>query len=155
VNSTIFLSSFLHQTFLSLAQKRRLLEFKVRMDLAMYASRSSPAINLSEIHTYAPLHPSTTTSSADPWDAIIARVNEFPDDGHAAKLVRALAHGQKICEPYEGREEFRVKGRDWLRMGHMAIDSVEMTKRFGMNGTWVRSAGFEEAWADVPLRSQL
>lgn len=82
------------------------------------------------------------------------RVCEFTDDGHSAKLIRALAHGQRICAPYEGKEGFRVKHDDWLRMGHMAIDSVENSERLGTR-TWVRSAGFERAWEGVPLRAQL
>ena len=133
------------QSWLGTADKARLLEWKIRMDLVMYASRRSPDIRLDDIRSYQPKQPS------DGWDAIEDRVCQVIDDGHAPKLIRALAHGRKICEPYEGREEFRVKGEDWLKMGHMAIDSVESAR-----GTmWVRSAGFEEAWEAVPLRAQL
>ena len=114
------------------------------MDLAMYASRRSPQIRLDEIRAYTPKHPSG-------WEGIGDRVCQVMDDGHAPKLIRALAHGEQICKPYEDREEFRVKGSDWLQMGHMAIDSVEDAG----NATWVRSAGFEEAWENVPLRAQL
>ena len=89
------------------------------------------------------------------WDAIQDRVCEFPDDGHAAKMIRALAHGQRICEPCEGRDAFRIKHDDWLQMGHMVIDSVENTERFEGVGRWVRSAGFEEAWEKIPTRAQL
>lgn len=83
------------------------------------------------------------------------RVCVFNDDGHSAKLVRALAHGQKICGPYEDKDEFRVKHDDWLQMGHMAIDSVEDTEKFPNVPHWARSVGFEEAWEKIPLRSQL
>lgn len=117
------------------------------MDLAMYASRRCPPILLDEIRSYKPKQPSN-------WDGVVDRVCDFFDDGHAAKLIRALAHGQRICQPYEDREEFRVKAEDWLQMGHMAIDSVENTRRFDVS-TWVRSAGFEEAWENIPIRSQL
>ena len=68
--------------------------------------------------------------------------------------MRALAHGQRICEPFEGKEEFRVKRDDWWKMGHMAIDSVENTERFHV-AHWVRSAGFEKAWEQIPVRAQL
>ena len=131
-----------------LENKIRLLEWKVRLDLTMYASRKSPDMRLDEIREYKPRHPSG-------WEGIEDRVVNFYDDGHAPKLIRALAHGQKICKPYEGKESFRVKHDDWLQMGHMAIDSVENTRKFSDVSTWVRSAGFEEAWEKVPLRSQL
>lgn len=132
------------QDWLGDANKARLLEWKIRMDLAMYASRRSPEIRLDDIRAYKPKHPSG-------WDAIEDRVCQVIDDGHAPKLIRALANGQRVCQPYEDRPEFRVKADDWLQMGHMAIDSVEDAT----GETWIRSAGFDEAWENVPLRAQL
>ncbi|KAK5164076.1 uncharacterized protein LTR77_010167 [Saxophila tyrrhenica] len=147
VNSSIFFPAFLKQAWLSDQNKARLLEWKTRLDLAMYASRKCPDIRLDEIREYKPRHQSG-------WDGIQDRVCDFNDDGHSAKLIRALAHGQSICKPYEHKDEFRIKHDDWLLMGHMAIDSVENTKTKGVS-TWVRSAGFDEAWKDIPLRAQL
>ena len=132
------------QDWLSAEIKARLLEWKIRMDLAMYASRRSPEIRLDDIRAYKPKKPSG-------WGGIADRVCQVIDDGHAPKLIRALANGQQVGKPYEDLPEFRVKGDDWLQMGHMAIDSVEDAR----GETWVRSAGFEEAWEGVPLRSQL
>jgi len=143
VNSSIFYSSFLKQQWLSDANKVRLLEWKVWNDLAMYASRKSPEIHLDEIKNYKPTQPSD-------WNKIIERVRSMEDDGHAAKLVRALAHGQQVCAPYEEKAEFRLKKDDWLQLAHMTIDSVQTG-----GPEWVRSAGFDEAWEKVPLRSQL
>lgn len=143
VNSSIFYSSFLKQNWLSDANKVRLLEWKVWNDLAMYASRKSPELHLDEIKNYKPKQPSG-------WDKVIERVRALEDDGHASKLVRALAHGQQVCAPYEAKPEFRLKQDDWLQLGHMTIDSVE-----GDGPNWVRSAGFDEAWEPIPLRSQL
>lgn len=147
-NSSIFYSAFLKQDWLSDANKARLLEWKVRLDIAMYASRKCPDILLDDIRSYRPKQPSG-------WDGIHDRVCTFYDDGHASKLIRALAHGQQVCKPYEDRKEFRVKHDDWLQMGHMAIDSVENTERFENVSHWVRSAGFDKAWENIPLRSQL
>jgi hypothetical protein len=109
----------------------------------MYASRKSPEIHLDEIRNYKPKQPSG-------WDKVIERVRGLEEDGHAAKLIRALAHGQEACALYEDKPEFRLKKDDWLQLAHMAIDSVQAE---GPN--WVRSAGFDEAWESVPLRSQL
>lgn len=74
------------------------------------------------------------------------RAVRFDDDGHTSKLIRALAHGEIICREFEAKEGFRVRGEDWLQLGHMAIDSVE---RGGEGEIWVRSAGFDEAWEAV------
>jgi len=145
VNSSIFFSAFLKQPWISTANKIRLLEWKARNDLAMYASRRSPDILLDEIESYKPKHPSS--ESADPWAGVFERIGRFEDDGHAAKLIRALAHGQSVCAPYEDREEFRVKNRHWLQLGHMVVDSVEAGEP-----TWVRSAGFDEAWEEIEDR---
>ncbi|KAL8923063.1 MAG: hypothetical protein Q9172_003309 [Xanthocarpia lactea] len=135
VNSSIFFSSFLKQPYLNPQHKIRLLQFKAYLDLAMYASRRAPQPLLNEITHYHPKHPQQS------WDGIIKRVLEHEDDGHASKLVRALRHGEEICRSYEGDERFRIKGDMWVKLGHMAIDSVEDTGE-----PWVRSAGFDEAW---------
>lgn len=119
VNSSIFFPALLRQPWLSRENKVRLVEWKVRLDLAMYASRGSPTLDLEEIRSYKPKQPSG-------WDQVMDRVCTLPDDGHASKLIRALAHGQRICEPYETRRpEFRLRGNDWLQIAHMVIDSVE------------------------------
>jgi len=143
VNSSIFYTSFLKQKWLSDANKVRLLEWKVWNDIATYASMKSPKIHLDEIRNYKPKQPSD-------WDKVIERVRALDDDGHASKLIRALAHGQQACAPYEHKPAFRLKKDDWLQLAHMAIDSVQAD---GPN--WVRSAGFDEAWEPIPLRSQL
>jgi len=146
VNSSIFFSAFMKQEWLSRENKVRILEWKGRNDLAMYASRRSPKILLDEIVNYEPKEPVSGGPEKD-WEALFKRVKDFDDDGHAAKLLRALAHGKQICKKYEGGEEYRIKGDMWEKLGHMAIDSVQAD-----GAHWVRSAGFDEAWEDVPDR---
>jgi hypothetical protein len=149
-NSSLFFTRFLDLPFLSTETKIRLLEWKGRSDLVLYASRGSPALSADEIVSYQAKRPSANgngNGSGDVWDGIISRVSQFEDDGHAAKLVRAVAHGKRVCEKWEGGEEFRVKGEMWDRIGEMVIDSVEAG-----GPTFVRSAGFEEAWKEVPER---
>lgn len=74
------------------------------MDLCQYASRGSPTLLLEEIANYVPRRQESSN-----WDAIFERVNKIDDDGHACKLVRALAHGERICAPWEKNERFRVR----------------------------------------------
>jgi hypothetical protein len=145
VNSSIFFSAFLKQPWLSTENKIRLLEWKGRNDLTMYASRRSPDVLLDEIENYQPKR--SAKEESNQWAGIFERVINYDDDGHATKLVRALAHGQVISEPYEHKESFRIKKGMWLQLGNMAIDSVEAGKP-----EWVRSAGFPEAWDNVPER---
>jgi hypothetical protein len=142
VTSSIFWSNFLSSsnTFLTSVTKRRLLEWKVWNDIVMYASRHSPALLLSEITDYTPKQDSD-------WDKIVSRVTSLEDDGHASKVIRALANGQKVCQPYEDKPGFVIKSDAWRKIGHMAIDSVEAGEPH-----WVRSCGFDKAWESVPLR---
>jgi hypothetical protein len=139
VNCNIFYSAFLKQDWIKDDEKRRLLEWKGRNDLVMYASRRAPNILVDEIRQYRPKKPGSD---------VFQRVLEIDDDGHASKLVRALANGKEVCEKYEGKEGFEVKDGMWDQLLHMAIDSVDETKP-----EWVRSAGFEEAWKDVKERT--
>ncbi|MCJ1369866.1 hypothetical protein MMC20_001078 [Loxospora ochrophaea] len=138
INASIFFTSFLKQPWISPENKVRLLEWKVRLDLAVYAAQGSPEPLLDLISRYKP---KKQPSSGDQWTAIFQRANEVEDDGHANKLVRALAHGEMICKPYEENEKFRITGKMWQQLGNMAIDSVEDT-----GNHWVRGAGFDEAW---------
>lgn len=142
VNCSIFFSNFISSAnaFLTPAVKRRLLEWKIWNDIVMYVSRGSPPLLLDEVTNYKPAKDSD-------WDRIIERVRGHDDDGHAAKLVRALAHGEQACKKYEDKPGFVIKGDLWRKLGHMAIDSVDAG-----GPTWVRSCGFEEAWEPIPLR---
>ncbi|KAF2124120.1 hypothetical protein P153DRAFT_302625 [Dothidotthia symphoricarpi CBS 119687] len=138
VNLSIFFCSFLQQPWLSSANKVRLLEWKIRVDLAMYASPRPPKLLLDEINNYK----SKQNSS---WGNIFKRVKIYHDDGHACKLIRALANGEEVCKKYEDKEGFIIKGDMWRKLGNMAIDSVEAG-----SPDWVRSG----AWSSVPMRDQ-
>lgn len=138
VNLSIFFSAFLRQPWLSTPNKIRLLEWKIRVDLAMYSSPRPAKLLLDEITNYR----SKKDSS---WEDIFKRVRAYHDDGHACKLVRALAHGEQVCKKYEHKDGFVIKGDMWRKLGNMAIDSVEAG-----SPDYVRSG----AWSSVPLRDQ-
>lgn len=145
VNSSIFFSSFLHAPWISAKNKVRLLEWKARIDLCMYASRRSPEPLMDEIVNYRP-----AKARQSSWSQIYKRACEFCDDGHGSKLVRALSNGENISKPFEGDPKFRIdSSRLWQQLGNMAIDSVEDS---GSN--WVGSAGFDEAWESFGDRSR-
>lgn len=147
VNSSIFFSTLIKEPWLSEEDKCRLVEWKGRTDLALYVSRACPEPLLDEIKNYQP------KQRDGGWAGITRRVDQLPDDGHASKLVRAIAHGEQACKPYENLPDdvFPLKGDMWELLGHMAIDSVENSQE----DHWVRSAGFDQAWDDVPERAKL
>ncbi|KAE8449639.1 hypothetical protein EG329_007969 [Mollisiaceae sp. DMI_Dod_QoI] len=161
VNSSIFFPTFLSLSFLDMESKLRLLNFKVWLDLAMYPSRRSPALLLDEVSGYVPAKlPAETevtngqgTAKDTEWPGIFERLFNFPDDGHAVKLGRAVANGERVSKEYENEDWCKIKGFMWEKIGNMVIDSVEDT-----GAHWARSVGFAEAWKeyeDRPRRAQL
>ena len=143
-NCSIFFPTFNSLPWLSTANKVRLLEWKGRLDLAMYASRRSPPLLLEEIATYVP----TKLEAGDAeWKGLFQRLFEFDDDGHAAKLARAVAYGEVASKQYESEDWAKIKGFMWLKIGNMVLDSVEDTGEH-----WARSVGFDEAWENYEDR---
>lgn len=112
LNSSIFFSKIVKLPYLDQQSKLRLLEWKGRMDLLMYTSRGTPDLLLEEVAKYP---------AKENWSQIFARSVAHPDDdGHLAKLTRALAHGQKVCEPYESSNpQMPIRGDVWLRIGNI------------------------------------
>ncbi|WEW56145.1 hypothetical protein PRK78_001580 [Emydomyces testavorans] len=139
VNSAIFLPVFVSQSWISQRNKQRLLEWKGRMDLLTYVSRACAEPRINEITDYKPIK-----SWEETFTTAFANGRE---DGHAAKLMRVLAYGEKLCEPYADRSGFPIKDDMWLKLSNMVADSIQ-----GPEALWIRSAGFPEAWEGVPER---
>ena len=70
------------------------------------------------------------------------------------KLIRALKNGEDVSRPYEGREEFRMKGEWFLQAAHAAMDSSSaQPMRYVQHFDIIRLVGFEEAWEKVPIEA--
>ncbi|KAK9367926.1 hypothetical protein V1509DRAFT_105481 [Lipomyces kononenkoae] len=141
LNCSIFLPALFSIPSLSLGSKIRLLEWKGRMDLAMYVSRASPKLLLDDVTNY---------KSHKAWKAVFDSVVKLEDDGHVSKMTRAVAYGEKVCKPFEGGGKgkgFMIAGDMWLNIGNMVIDSAESPEE-----RWVRSTGFDEAWSKFENR---
>jgi hypothetical protein len=136
-NSAIFYPCFSTASYIPAEFKVRLLNWKAWSDLLSYAARRAPQLmSPTQLASYSPQQPGG-------WRSIFDRAINFADDGHAAKLVRAVAEVDKMSGGWKTDD-----GRDvWKAIGHMAIDSVEAP-----GPTWVRNSGWEEAWGDVPER---
>jgi hypothetical protein len=124
VNTSIFFWSFLEQPWLRDTDKTRLLEWKGRVDLAMYASRRAPPLHPEDINQYR-TPDIQAVSRADQWRDIFERVSKDPEDGHASKLVRTLAWSEKLSTDFEQCEAFAVKGDMWLKIAHMGKVRVQ------------------------------
>ncbi|OJD17364.1 hypothetical protein AJ78_02549 [Emergomyces pasteurianus Ep9510] len=115
VTSTIFLASFVSQPWISIQNKLRILEWKGRVDLMMYASRGAAELRREEITNYEPKLS---------WEEVFAQAINHPrEDGHASKFVRTLAYGEKLCKQFElddrYREAFLVRGDMWIKLANM------------------------------------
>lgn len=103
LNASIFYPTFFAKIpSLTAAQKARLLEFKVRSDLATYASRGSAKLLPREVISYKPKDTlagenAKRYGALGPWSNIYPRFRRLPDDGHAIKAIRALAWGEQLC----------------------------------------------------------
>lgn len=137
VNSSIFFPIFNAQPWLADASKRRLLKLKGYLDLAMYASRRSPALLPAEAADYVPARQGSDAE----WKGLFQRLFALADDGHAVKLGRAVANAELVARKYEGEEWARIQAATWEKIGNMVVDSVEDS-----GDNWARSVGFAEAW---------
>ncbi|KAL8383082.1 hypothetical protein RB595_006709 [Gaeumannomyces hyphopodioides] len=123
--------------------KVRLLEWKIRLDLAQYAARAVPPMSIDRIAAYKPKAGSSAVA-AEPID-VVSRLHDFDDDGHSIKLARAAAICMQASAPYEDRDWMRLRGREnWMKVLNMVVDSVEAPGQH-----WVRTTGLEEAWKDI------
>ncbi|KAL1644420.1 hypothetical protein SLS58_004334 [Diplodia intermedia] len=146
-NSSIFFTSFLTSPLFPAEARARLLEWKGRFDLANYASRGAPKLAPAELVDYR----SRNHANAD-WQQLFDYVNSFTeDDGHVSKLLRSFANGAQACDGLrqEERKGFAIQGQaHWLKAAAMGMDGVQAG-----GPKWVRSCGFEQAWAEVPIRA--
>lgn len=139
VNVAPIFLTFNKQDWISTEHKVRLLEWKIRMDIVQYVARGCPQLSVDKIADYVP-----KDKDAKPATDLLPRMHGFVDDGHAIKLWRAVFVGKAASAPYEDRDWLRIKGGLWDQVGRIIVDAVEAP-----GPTWVRNAGFEEAWKDV------
>ncbi|KAK5075027.1 hypothetical protein LTR64_001232 [Lithohypha guttulata] len=141
VTSSIFLPVVLRQSWISLEDKMRLVEWKGRADLAWYAFSGCAALDRNAMTEYE--GPLTKDMG---WDNLFAAVRKEHDDGHIAKFIRAVKHGEEISQAYEKGEwadAFPVNGDMWLKVACMSLDT---TKDLPKDQKWVFGTGFDQAW---------
>ncbi|PTB35431.1 uncharacterized protein TrAFT101_008980 [Trichoderma asperellum] len=145
LNSIPFFVTLLSFPWLRDYQKVRILEWKIRLDLIQYIARGCPPLRLDAIKSFVPKQDSSfATKPAD----LLPRFHEIIDDGHTIKVVRALLIAQELSRKYAGRPWIRIADDEtWLKVHQILLQGTEGPQEPAL---WVRSAGFEEAWVNVP-----
>ncbi|KAI1667291.1 Oxidoreductase AflY [Pyrenophora tritici-repentis] len=163
---SVFYPAIISQEWLSNHEKARLLEAKARVDAVMYAGCGCPPLYPARIVDYAPLHPEHG------WKELFHRAIVYRDEGHAAKLARSLFSLEKL---HDVPPNFPIAKKDFFKIAHMAIDSIEravevdgnkmpqhvadaIAESIGEGGEmvarnqmrWVFYGGLEKAWDYVP-----
>ncbi|CAK7265298.1 hypothetical protein SEPCBS119000_001441 [Sporothrix epigloea] len=164
VTSIPFFTALNSFTWVPVQAKARMLEWKIRMDLAQYAARACPPLrSVTALETYqSPPHdaaagatsevanadPEAATCSADHISpeaaAAAARLFHFDEDGHAIKLVRATALAERLVRQSAYTDApWRILQTDraWNALYRLETDSV-----MGPGSEYVRTTGLDEAW---------
>ena len=147
-NACLWHSVLLAEPSMSRSQKAHLIEITGHMLLFLWAGVGCPRGNIDWLLSHPPKEPNCG------WEGIFERACKHEDDGHMIKLIRALKNGEDVSRPYEGREEFRMKGEWFLEAAHAAMDSSSaQPMRYVQHFDIIRLAGFEEAWEKVPIEA--
>ncbi|KAG7118497.1 Oxidoreductase ptaJ like protein [Verticillium longisporum] len=150
-NSAPFFVALNKTDWISVEDKVRILEYKIRLDLVQNAARGTPEIRFDAIAAYRPKDLDRGKALVARPEDLLPRFHAIDDDGHTVKVARSLAVCRELCEPYADRPWKKVKSDDvWLKMHYTLLDGTEGGEEEG--GRWVRAAGFDESWEDVPNR---
>ncbi|KAK0392258.1 hypothetical protein NLU13_1754 [Sarocladium strictum] len=126
------------------AQKVRLLEWKMRLDIVEYIAQGCPPLDTASLRRYTPRDPTQVHS---PW-SLLPKFHSQPDDGHTIKVIRSLILAEQESKKYEDKKWIRIKdAKSWLNAHHVMLDSMNTEAD---TGRWVRGAGFSEAWEGKP-----
>lgn len=142
VTSSILLSVLARQPWIDISTRVRLVEWKGRLDLTWYVTCGVPDLDLDYVKQYQ-------GGTEHGWDEIIELVNEQHDDGHVAKFVRALKHGEEVSKQFEDGESsdaFPIQGDLWRKIAYM---SYESTLNLPPPAKWVLMAGMDQSWESV------
>ncbi|KAG5970578.1 hypothetical protein E4U55_001578 [Claviceps digitariae] len=150
MTSSLFFSVIINQDWIALQDRVRMVEWKARLDLAWYVVSGS-----AELHAEAITEYSDGITDGMGWEELYAAVNKEHDDGHVAKLIRALKNGQEACRPFEEQEKdedklkttFPVHGDMWLKVARMALGT---TQGWPTDLKFVNFTGFDMGWKIRP-----
>ncbi|KAM3501344.1 hypothetical protein MY10362_005633 [Beauveria mimosiformis] len=146
------------QDWIPVAAKARLLEWKLRTGVLTFVSRGSPRLDVDALRRYVPndIRTGRARAMVASPEELLPRLHAVADDGHVIKVARAFLLAQRASKPYLDRAQrppwIRLADDEtWLKAHYALLDSVEGADvDAGKEPRWVRSAGFDGAWEDVP-----
>ena len=112
------------------------------MDITQYIARGCPALSEDAVRNFTPKDSKPLVSKPE---ELLPQFHVIPDDGHVIKMARALLIVQRVSKEYEGKDWIKMDDDMWLKAHYMLLLGSE-----GQSSKWVRAAGFDEAWKDVP-----
>lgn len=131
------------QPWIPTAQKIRLLEWKIRIGIMYWLGVGSPSLDFDKALEYTPKDRSPASKPED----LLPKFYHVDDDGHTIKLARATILCRDQLQKYPDRPWVRIKGEEnWMKFMHLLIDATVDPE----GDRWVRDAGFESAWEEVP-----
>ncbi|KAM0275071.1 hypothetical protein ACHAQH_007591 [Verticillium albo-atrum] len=150
-NSAPFFVTLNKADWISTEDKVRILEYKIRMDLVQYAARGTPATRFDAVAAYKPKDVDRGKKLVSRPEDLLPRFHAIDDDGHTVKVARAMEVCRELCAPYADKPWRKIKSDEtWVKMHYTLLDGTETGEDEG--GRWVRSAGFDEMWKDIPNR---
>ncbi|KAL6912640.1 hypothetical protein FSST1_010400 [Fusarium sambucinum] len=125
VNSAVMYLQNIQNEWMTRDDKRRLLEWKIRMDLIQYVARGRPPISVKAIASYEPKIPSTSSVRGKFFQLSL---DDFGDDGHGIKQARATALCHEVMKSWEDKSWAVLKGDTiWKKIQHMVVDALEIS----------------------------
>lgn len=114
----------------------------MRYDLVQYIARGCAPLSMSFVEAYFPQNMPHVSRPSD----LLPKFHEIIDDGHVIKVVRSLLLAQEVTQLWKGRPWIRLQqDEDWLKAHYMLLEGVQ-----DRDLMWIRGAGFQQAWKDVP-----
>ncbi|KAI0378282.1 hypothetical protein F5Y04DRAFT_291090 [Hypomontagnella monticulosa] len=149
-NACMWHSVFLKESSITRAQQAHFIETTGRLLFFLWAGVGSPVPQLDYLlNVYKPKVPNRG------WEQIFEAACLHEDDGHMIKLIRALAHGEKACKPYDHLPEFRIKQNMFLHCANAAMDSASAQPMvYIRHFDLIRLVGLPEAWDHIPIMAQ-
>lgn len=148
LTSAPFFLSLNKLSWVPLAAKARLLEWKIRLDIIQYITRDCLPLHLEKLKTYTPKETGANGTALElnaRLEDLLPRFHNIVDDGHIIKVFRSMLLGQQLSRKHAGKPWIRIADdKTWLKAAYMLVDGTEANPQ----SAWMRSAGFEQQWKD-------
>ncbi|KAG6311476.1 hypothetical protein E4U22_002640 [Claviceps purpurea] len=122
-----------------------MVEWKARLDVAWYVVCGCADIQQLALTAY-----NDPVTDGMGWEELYAAVVKEHDDGHVAKMIRALKNGQEAARPFENgpyRNAFPLHGDMWLKAARMTLGT---TTGCDEDTKFVMFTGFDIPWETRP-----